>query len=219
MELLNFIRFMKSFLAIAVVLTIASCSEDPPIEEMKGIMTETQTAVDTTLIEGHYIVVVSKEPAVKSSKAAEVLEQITGEISKQAGAKINRKYTHALSGFAAELTEKQAKELRRDNRVMLVENDRQVYLHNEPVLQEYPYWGLDRIDQRVAEYDRAYFYTATGKGVNAYVMDTGIRVTHEEFNGRAVLGYDFVQEDGPEGRQEHQGGHGCARIGAGQAAS
>lgn len=198
MEFSQFYFFRRILLAFAGVLIITSCSEEPLFEQPEEIKIETQTAVDTTLIDGHYIVVVSKEPAVKSSKAAEMLDQVTGEISKQPGAKISKKYTKALSGFAAELTEKQAGELQKDERIMLVEKDRKVYLNNEPVIQYYPFWGLDRIDQRSNELDRAYTYNTTGKGVTAYVIDTGIRTTHVEFEDSTTSGYNFVPGDGEE---------------------
>src|SRR5207253_557801 len=36
---------------------------------------------------------------------------------------------------------------------------------------------------------------AAGAGVTAYVIDTGIRITHKDFGGRASYGWDFVGND------------------------
>lgn len=51
-------------------------------------------------------------------------------------------------------------------------------------------WGLDRIDQRDLPLNNNYNPVQTGSGVTVYVIDTGIRPSHNEFGGRASVGYD-----------------------------
>nr|WP_156877186.1 S8 family serine peptidase [Salinimicrobium terrae] len=138
----------------------------------------------------------SKKPAKKDSRADAALEALTKEVGNMPKARIKGTYRFALTGFVAQLTPAQAEKLINDPRVVSVIADRYVQLEEieETVVavQDYPIYGLDRIDQRDQLMDRAYSYTSAGTGVTAYIIDTGIRSTHSEFNGRVTLGYDFV---------------------------
>lgn len=57
-------------------------------------------------------------------------------------------------------------------------------------------WGINRIDQDKLPLSKKTFFTTshTGKGVNVYIVDTGITPDHEEWAGRGELGQDFVFE-------------------------
>ncbi len=51
-----------------------------------------------------------------------------------------------------------------------------------------PSWGLDRVDQRDLPLDNSYTYPNTASDVTVYILDTGIRTTHQDFGGRATWG-------------------------------
>jgi len=89
-----------------------------------------------------------------------------------------------------------------DPRVKFVEEDS---IMTATVTQTNPPWGLDRIGQRDLPLNHAYSYTSTGSGVNAYIIDTGIRITHTQFGGRASVAFDAVG-DGQNGNDCN--GHG-----------
>jgi len=55
-----------------------------------------------------------------------------------------------------------------------------------------PSWGLDRLDGSM---DNNYEYSLTGKGVELYVLDTGVNAYHQEFIGRVSCGTSVVSRE------------------------
>ena len=103
-------------------------------------------------------------------------------------------YEHLINGFAAAMPSNVADALAADSRVTRIVVQRQ-YSKIETVSQSNATWGLDRIDQRALPLDTTYLYNHTGAGVNVYIIDTGIRYSHREFEGRAVPGWDAFAAD------------------------
>ena len=148
-------------------------------------------------IPNRYIVVLddSGDSEVDSDAAAE-------ELTREHGGKVEQVYRAALKGFSAEMSEKEAVALSHNPRVKFIEEDGEVFAN---ATQTGATWGIDRIDQRDRPTDGNYVYNATGNGVNAYIIDTGIRVTHSEFGARATAAYDAIG-DGQNGNDCN--GHG-----------
>ena len=139
-------------------------------------------------IPNHYIVVLDRDVTIGESGKALNDREVAELMPPWAGA-VTRRFDHALNGFAAFMTEQQAEALAADSRVAFVEEDALV---ETMTTQNNPPWGLDRISQRDLPLNHVYTYTTTGAGVNAYIIDTGIRRTHTQFGGRAFIGFDAI---------------------------
>jgi aqualysin 1 len=141
-------------------------------------------------IPNRYIVVLAEDAKVARGDYAAVLGRAQ-TLAARAGAVPEFVYADALRGFSAAMSEKQAIELSLDPQVAYVEEDSVVHA---VVTQSNATWGLDRIDQRNRPLSGTYTYTSTGSGVNAYVIDTGIRTTHTNFGGRAVGAFTAIND-------------------------
>ncbi|BAU86864.1 peptidase, S8A subtilisin subfamily [Streptomyces laurentii] len=117
------------------------------------------------------------------------------ELAKEYGGTLRRSYDSRVNGFSVNgLSETEAKRLAADPAVAKVVQNRKFSI--EATQENPPSWGLDRVDQTDTAGDDAYTYPdSAGEGVTAYVIDTGVRVTHQDFGGRASSGYDAVDND------------------------
>jgi len=154
-------------------------------------------AAGAAVVKDRYIVTLRADAGPSTLAAAPVATRYGGEVV--------RTYRAALNGFALRATEAQARKLAADPRVARVEADAVAYGSD---VRYYPLWNLDLVDQRSSVLDDVYMYPdSAGAGVTAYVMDTGIRTTHTQFEGRASVGVDTV-EDGWNGQDCNVDGHG-----------
>ncbi|WP_327578803.1 MULTISPECIES: S8 family serine peptidase [unclassified Streptomyces] len=116
-------------------------------------------------------------------------------LAKEYGGKLKRAYSSAVNGFSVNgLSETEAKRLAADSSVAKVVQNKK--FHIDATQDNPPSWGLDRIDQADTAGDKKYTYPdSAGEGVTAYVIDTGVRVSHKDFGGRATSGFDAVDND------------------------
>jgi subtilisin family serine protease len=136
----------------------------------------------------HYIVVLDIDATGEKGDFSTAVARAT-DLTAMSGAGLTHVYAHAINGFSAWMSDDQAVALSEDPRVRFVEEDSVMHT---TVTQTNPPWGLDRIGQRDLPLNQTYSYTRTGAGVNAYIIDTGIRRTHTQFGGRAFIGFDAV---------------------------
>jgi subtilisin family serine protease len=75
--------------------------------------------------------------------------------------------------------------------VAYIEADTRVHL-NDALAQTNAPEGLNRLSHAEPGQGTYVFDTSAGSGITAYVVDTGVRITHSEFEGRATFGANFI---------------------------
>ena len=195
------------FKTIAVSAIFFACAMTGADQSVAGGPSEgapVYQAAEADAITGRYIVVFHPGRGHRVAEAAEAAARL--------GGKIHYVYNNALTGFAATLPEAALQGLRHNPNIEYIEVDQRVAIGPEAAQSAAP-WGLDRIDQHSLPLNGFYNYASTGAGVTAYIIDTGIRMSHTEFGGRAAFGYDAVN-DGRNGVDcNGHGTHVAATVG------
>lgn len=159
------------------------------------------------IIKNQYIVILNKD--VGSSN------EFAQGIAKQHGGKVLQTYDAVLKGFAIYLPDVAGtafvEAMKKNPKVVSVEND--TIMKIDATTQSNPDWGLDRIDQRNLPLDSAYSYLQTGSGTTAYIVDTGILSTHQQFSGRVLSGYTAISDGNGTSDCHGHGTHVAGTVG------
>ncbi|WBW73791.1 vacuolar serine protease Psp3 [Schizosaccharomyces osmophilus] len=95
----------------------------------------------------------------------------------------------SFMGYAARFSPWLVNELKKHPDIAIVEPDRVMHITTE---QRFAPWGLARVSHRdrlgLTTFTRYNYNETAGEGVTAYVIDTGINVNHQDFEGRASWG-------------------------------
>jgi len=146
-------------------------------------------------VPGEYIVVLKEQAARLAHEQRSSLPstaQVAESMARAYGLNTQHTYTHVLRGFAARANDKALVKLLLDDRVAYVEENGVVSISQ--TTQPNATWGLDRVDQRDLPLSGNYVYDTTASNVRAYIIDTGVLASHNDFGGRVLSGYTAIND-------------------------
>ena len=197
---------MRRCIAVAALgLGLAACSDVPvaPATADLGAGAASFSRGSAGIpIAGQYIVRFADDESNVEGRAS--------LLASKHGGKVGRLYRSALKGMVVQLSDADATALASEPGVLSVEQDQIVSINTT---QSGATWGIDRIDQRTLPLSGTYVYNADGTGVTAYIIDTGINLTHSEYSGRAFKGIDEVTVGGTAVDCNGHGSHVSGTVG------
>lgn len=140
------------------------------------------------VIPGSYVVRFAERDPADATAFATAAQSIAASY----GAKVDGLYELTLNGAIMSLDGKSAERLANDPRVASVSANRAPALF----AQHSPIWNLDRIDVQPLAYDYQYVFPSdAAAGIDVFVIDSGVRASHEEFIGRVGESVSFAPPD------------------------
>ncbi|HEY0101812.1 MAG TPA: S8 family peptidase [Pyrinomonadaceae bacterium] len=175
---------MKRLAALLLIIGVCAIALVPShTQAQRPEVSQGKLRRNAAAIKNQYIVVFNE------SVRREQVGEEAARLVRLHGGTIGFTYRNALRGFSVEMNEAAAEALSRHPKVEFIEEDAEV---QGASTQTNAPWQLDRLDQRTPAPSNTYTYEANGAGVNAYIIDGGIRYTHQEFGGRAAFAYDYI---------------------------
>lgn len=215
--LLSFLLVLVSQVIAAPAPTVSSLQASPP-SQGPGVPIRNHGAKD--LIPNKYIVVYGDEfdddavGAHQAYWAATIESRNIGKRSlidnRPLSTNVHTFTIGALRAMALEADDTSAIEINSADEVSYIEADTYVHI-NKAIIQQDATTGLARMSSSKPGATNYTYHDSAGEGITAFIVDTGIMTDHEEFEGRAVLAFNSV--DDVDTDESGHGSHVAGTIG------
>ena len=229
---------MKNTCKLAIIVILFFSSVILPSQANTEINNSKLRKSSNEVIPNRYIVVTK---AKNENDKLNLKQQLPSAIdtARQQGAKIHHEYDAAINGFAATLSESALKMMLQRDDVIYIEpdaiisiepitatknmsaitttknlNDQAAQTQNKTAqssekvsVPRESLWNLERISTR------SMFPLFAGSGVHAYIIDSGIDITHWEFKGRASHDFSAIEDEYGAGDCNGHGTHVAGTVG------
>ncbi len=227
--------FFRPIFTAGALWAFAACGGASPEVTQQDVTSDSSEILNKRFVRaservpGKYVVVFDDQNARLERGDALGAERLAVDLAARHGGDVEHVYAHALRGFSVALSESEAKKLALDPNVAYVQESQryvaQVFVEESEddiaesleeraqATQTGVTWGLDRIDQADRPLDKSYSSQNEGQGVEAYVIDTGIRTTHQDFGGRARPGFSAINDGKGSNDCHGHGSHVAGTVG------
>ncbi|KAI1383904.1 alkaline proteinase [Hypoxylon trugodes] len=123
---------------------------------------------------------------------------------------------HNFSAYAGEFDDETLEQIKNSADVAEIEEDQVWHLYDEApevskralTTQTGATWGLGTVSHQASGSTSYVYDSSAGQGTFAYIIDTGLLTTHQQFSGRASVGYNAVggSDDDAVGHGTHVAG-------------
>ncbi|MCL1038545.1 S8 family peptidase [Shewanella submarina] len=207
-------KYLMSAMLAMSALGLSSAHSAPNLKGKEFQLTKPKASKSK---EKNAYIVVFKTPAILNTRSVGAVSDYARlqarVLENRYGVSSSSDFGDILNGVEIRASPRKVRKLRRDPNVRYIEPVRITRAAPVSVASATSSWGLDRIDQRDRPLDGNYHYNFDGSGVTAYVIDTGVMNSHNDFGGRATSGYDFYDNDSDATDCHGHGTHVAGTIG------
>jgi serine protease len=210
---------MLKYVKIALAVSSTFILTNSMANEVQTDIAPFYQAASDLAIKNKYIVVFNTPLVLNINDSQSIQSFAISESARVQSAynvNVEHNFGNVLNGALITASSKQVQQMLSDPSIKYIEQDQIVKVNplvSTQADQGNAIWGLDRTDQRDLPLNSNYHYDFDGSGVTAYVIDTGVVNTHNEFGGRSVSGYDFVDNDSNSTDCNGHGTHVAGTIG------